>query len=489
MVSDPLSEANRKILLKFQWVLMLLRWLFFPFITYLLPLLSTSIRKRLDFECQNAKDPLSRSWPGNIKADVAFEVSSEGEFEQAFPLIKVSLERNQRVEVFYASESLEKKIQNIAKKLGRDDREKIRFIRMPLLTSFPFPLGKGQSFFQLVTAKKLILCRYDFYPELLIYGAKEEVDFVLLNATLKGKEDLLRREGTLKYLLYQSIYSLFDFFLTATLRDLELFKKLGIKEDRMLPFDLRVLQIQDRILGAEESLSVFPGMAFLNKVFKKIPIKDRLLMGSCWPLEMESLKDESLQKKLLDKSQLVVLAPHKLSKLSLKELEGSYNNFCESLPHCSPMTFLDLRDEKQDWESFFEDWEKNPGPIVLTTPGILLETYTFFGSAFVGGGHGRSIHSVLEPFLAGCRVYCGPKTHRSTEFDLVLDISPSSIFLVHELRMFATILNKKPDVPDQSDDRTLHSNENEESKSFMILMGKRFLTILDFLGMGKEEKC
>ena len=237
MVSDPLSEANRKILLKFQWVLMFLRWLFFPFTAYLLPLLSSSIRKRLDFECQNAKDPLSRGWPGDIKADVAFEVSSEGEFEQAFPLIKVSLERNQRVEVFYASESLEKKIQNIAKKLGRDDREKIRFIRMPLLTSFPFPLGKGQSFFQLVTAKKLILCRYDFYPELLIYGAKEEVDFVLLNATLKGKEDLLRREGTLKYLLYQSIYSLFDFFLTATLRDLELFKKLGLSPLNQQPLD------------------------------------------------------------------------------------------------------------------------------------------------------------------------------------------------------------------------------------------------------------
>ena len=84
------------------------------------------------------------------------------------------------------------------------------------------------------------------------------------------------------------------------------------------------------------------------------------------------------------------------------------------------------------------------------TPGVLLEAYTFFGTAFVGGGHGRSIHSVLEPFLAGCNVFCGQKTHRSTEYDLVADISPSSIFVVYELGMFATILNKKSEVSDQS---------------------------------------
>lgn len=489
MIKDSLSEVNRKTLLKFQWVLMFLRWFLFPFTVYVLPLLSSSIRKRLDFECQNAKDPLSRGWSDDTKADLAFEVSSEGEFEQAFPLIKVSLELNKRVEIFYASESLEKKVQNVFKQLSNQDREKVRFIRMPLLTTFPFFLGKGQNFFRLVTAKKLFLCRYDFYPELLIYGSKVGVDFVLLNATLKGKEDFLRREGTLKYVLYQSIYGLFDFILTATHRDLELFKKLGIKGEEIQPFDLRVLQIQNRILKAEESLSLLPGTIFINKLFEKIPIKDRLLMGSCWPLEMESLGDEGFQQKVLDQRQLVFLAPHKLSRESLKELEASYNSFCEPLTHFSPMTFVDLRDEGRDWERFFYDWERNPGPIVLTTPGILLETYTFFGSVFVGGGHGRSIHSVLEPFLAGCKVYCGPKTHRSTEFDLVSDISPSSIFVVHELRMFATILNKKSAVQDQFYESSLPSSENGERKSFTTLMANRFLSILDFLGLGKEEKC
>ena len=468
---------------------MLLRWLCFPLTVYLLPIFSSSVKKRLNFECQNDQDPLSKGWSGNLKADVAFEVSSEGEFEQAFPLIKVSLERNYRVEVFYASDSLEERIQSVSNGLLKTYKAQIRFIRMPLLSSFPFSLGKGQNFFQLVTAKKLFLCRYDFYPELLLYGARKEVDFVLLNATLKGKEDSLRREGTLKYLIYQSLYGLFDFILTASLRDLKLFKTLGMKEERMLPFDLRVLQIESRTLGAKEFLKLLPGMAFLNKLFEKIPFNDRLLMGSCWPSEMESLGCGTLQKKIMDKNQLVVLAPHKLSRSAQNELEKSYVSSCGPLTQFAPLIFVDLRSEKQDWGLLFDDWEKNPGPIVLTTPGILLETYTFFGSAFVGGGHGKSIHSVLEPFLAGCKVYCGPKTHRSTEFDLVSDISPSSIFVVHELRMFATILNKKSGGQNQSSEKTFCSNEDEKRRNFMVLMGQRFLNILNFLGLGKEEKC
>ena len=76
-----------------------------------------------------------------------------------------------------------------------------------------------------------------------------------------------------------------------------------MKEERMLPFDLRVLQIESRTLVAEESLKMLPGMAFLNKLFKKVPFSDRLLMGSCWPSEMESLGCETLQKKIMEKAQ------------------------------------------------------------------------------------------------------------------------------------------------------------------------------------------
>ena len=62
---------------------------------------------------------------------------------------------------------------------------------------------------------------------------------------------------------------------------------------------------------------------------------------------------------------------------------------------------------------------------------------------FVGGGHGRSIHSVLEPYLAMANVFCGPKVHRSTEYDFILDNSPDFITIVFEIDKFYEIFNER----------------------------------------------
>ena len=93
MASNSMDDFYKKALLVSQWFLMLVRWFLFPITINLLPIFSSSFRKRLLFEGQNNIDPLSKAWPEGVKADVAFEVSSEGEFEQAYPLIKVSLEK------------------------------------------------------------------------------------------------------------------------------------------------------------------------------------------------------------------------------------------------------------------------------------------------------------------------------------------------------------------------------------------------------------
>ena len=64
---------------------------------------------------------------------------------------------------------------------------------------------------------------------------------------------------------------------------------------------------------------------------------------------------------------------------------------------------------------------------LMLVPGIFCELYANFGQAYVGGGHLKSIHSVLEPYLGGAQIYCGPKTYRSTEFDFILGHSPKTI--------------------------------------------------------------
>ena len=403
---------------------------------------------------------------------MAFEVSSEGEFEQVAPLLKVCLENGLKVEIFYASPSLENKTYRFAEKWPGQ----VRCLRMPLLSCFPWPVLGGQNFFRMITAKKLVLCRYDFFPELLIYGQKESVEFILASATLKGKEQLLKREGAFFHYYFSGLFLLFDFIFTATEVDGEKFKKLGVEAEKVLPFDLRALQIKDRVQNSERVLSQFSQMKCLKSFIEAHEEEKRVLMGSCWHQEMKVFSDPQLLEMISKKEFLFFLAPHKLNGEFLEELRDAFDSFkVKNLP----LYFVDLRKEAEDWEVFFHKWNKEPGPVVLTTPAILLEMYRFFPNVFVGGGHGRSIHSVLEPFLAGAQVFCGPKTHRSTEFDLIQDISPKSIFIVHELRMFASILLKQ-----FQNVQSLNAREE-----FISLMSERFYVLLKYFGLRKEEKC
>jgi 3-deoxy-D-manno-octulosonic-acid transferase len=65
------------------------------------------------------------------------------------------------------------------------------------------------------------------------------------------------------------------------------------------------------------------------------------------------------------------------------------------------------------------DYKNHPAPIVILIKGILCELYAEFPMAFVGGGFGKSVHSLLEPYLSNSMVFCGPKVHRSTEADVI----------------------------------------------------------------------
>jgi 3-deoxy-D-manno-octulosonic-acid transferase len=51
----------------------------------------------------------------------------------------------------------------------------------------------------------------------------------------------------------------------------------------------------------------------------------------------------------------------------------------------------------------------NESAILLNRSGILADLYRVGGMAFVGGGFGKGVHSVLEPMTCGLPVLCGPK--------------------------------------------------------------------------------
>jgi 3-deoxy-D-manno-octulosonic-acid transferase len=71
-----------------------------------------------------------------------------------------------------------------------------------------------------------------------------------------------------------------------------------------------------------------------------------------------------------------------------------------------------------------------PQVVVLNLKGVLCELYSVMGHAYVGGGFERSVHSVLEPFVAGCKILCGPKVHRSTEVEAIQSVAPLALTVI-----------------------------------------------------------
>lgn len=399
-----------------RFILYVLCPLFYPILNFLLPLVSKKIAIRRDFEFRNFSDPAARSFKSvGVVADIAFEVSSVGELEQVLPIVRYAIKKDMRIELIYCSQSVERGCQ----KIYSDNPRNVRLLRLPLITFFPIKIGQNISSW--MTAKTFILCRYDFFPEILLYGSREDVFFILVSATLKNKKFLFG---------LKRIYSLFDVIITATENDLEqinhLIDRVGNKK-KILTYDFRIAQIGERLESVDIVLDKDNLRDHLFSL-KDFDYQRAIIFGSFWACEAEVFSNEDFLKDIWAKKITVVLAPHELNRDNLARIKKS----CEQFSGGRLKVYIIGPDSINPLKGF----EQNPGPIIITYKGILCELYSKFKFAFVGGGHGRSIHSVLEPYLAKCIVFCGPKIHRSTEFDFIMDKSKDFIRVVDNLNKF-----------------------------------------------------
>lgn len=362
------------------------------------------LKERVRFENLNHLYSGSQSFSLNkLKADLCFEVSSEGEWEQVAPLVRLELEAGKLVEVIYSSPSLESKLS----KLLEGYHLQLRCLRLPLLSP--------DDLFTWVTARTLILCRYDFFPELLALKWRKNMRLILVSATVKNKN--LASFFTRFYV--KSLYQMFDQIFTATDNDRQKLMKLGLERNKITSYELRNGQIIKR-QEAGEVLLKSRNLSSLKDYIDSFSKGKRVILGSCWPSEMEILGNLDLQKTIKQDEFFVALAPHKLNREYLHELTNEIKKHAPQLP-------VQLIDSET---IIFEK-----GTLyILIIPGILCELYPLFGTAYVGGGFGRSIHSVSEPFWGGCKIVVGPKTHRSTEFDFVHEISREDISVVPQLK-------------------------------------------------------
>lgn len=365
-----------------------------PIVCYLLPFLFPALRKRKSLEAQF---PFKKEYKN---LDVFFEISSEGELAQILPLLELYLSKGDKVGLIFCSPS----VVDLCCRL-KNKHQNLVLICLPLI-SFN---GFGQNTSRWFQNKTFFLCRYDFFPELIILGQRQE-DFILLSGSLKN----WNTKGILQKAYLKECYRSFSKIIAANSQEEESIKT-TLNLEAVKWADFRILEIKARLERKEQKFSEGPLVKLLVENIRSV--QDKIIYGSFWAEEGHLVSD---------KVGLTVIVPHLVTV--------EYQNKVQAImqERTNNVFVLNESTSEEELQSFF-DTECDNKVIVFALKGYLCELYTLFDFAYIGGGVTKSIHSVLEPYLAGCLVTCGPKVFKSSEFDFIKATEPSKIKIVNHV--------------------------------------------------------
>lgn len=359
------------------------------------------IQERIKFEKKNRDHKLCSSFSeANLKADFCFEFSSEGEYQQVAGLIDDALKAGKCLELCFFSPSVEKTIVNLAQM----HPSQLRYLRYPLVTFSPW--RKSGSIGHWMTSDKLIMVRYDLFPELLLWSMHPKHELTILWTSFKKERVRQKNISWLKRAFLRHTKNIFY----ASLPDQQMGIRLGYPGPS---YDFRMEQIRRRIAGREDKFkTVFHQYPGLKANWAKYPRHKRVIIGNAWPSDLFLLEK-------LPHDVFVLVVPHQLSP----EIIGAFMEAFVKLGR----NVLEIKDQTG---------EMTADTVILNKKGVLCELYADFDYAYVGGGFETSVHSLLEPLVAGASaIACGTIHHRSTEYDvahsmgLMTEVRSASDFL------------------------------------------------------------
>lgn len=408
------------------FILLFLRYTLGNFLIIPLVYVSKSLRQRLAFEKKYGV--LKGSF---VSKDLWFHVSSEGEWEQAWPLISHFLENTQEsVTVWFTSPSLMNKVDKI--KSQSDYGSRLTIYALGLLCFNPWSV---RSILSYSAPKLFFMVRYDFFPELMNQGLRAN-SFILLSGTLKNKTNN-EHIPLVKAAFLRSRYAYYNSIIAATDTDVMRFKKLlgdKAKGTMIQSYDFRHRQIRLRQQEQTNLRSSHFADSF-KQLLSPYSFDRRIILGNFWFHEIPLFTPEFMEE-IKNKNYLVFIAPHQLKGSEFTKIKDWFEN----------QEGIDL-----------VIWDKvgvhGAGNFILCqVPGLLCEVYPFFGHCYIGNGFGRSIHSILEPFWGGGNLYCGPKINRSTEYDFAREYYKQEEgidmpFVMKDLHDFYALLKQNINIP------------------------------------------
>lgn len=431
------------------WKFLALVHLFLALIIRLLPrvkkFLGVVYNQRTDFELKNFNEDACKSfYISNKVAEVCFHVSSEGEFEQVRWPIEHMLHENKNVEIIFTSPSVETKI----KKLYDSFQNNLRYLRLPIVTLSTKDLSHW------ITAVHVVMVRYDFFPMLLAMVPEKKISLVWFFRTRVNN-------SFIQNIKWQLILPLFTYVVASNADDWWwLRSRISYQALWQNPLDFRALSISSRLEKSQSHLQNCFGHYFINNVVPFIKsFKTTILHGNCYPNELNYLLDPNWIKAITEGNVLLAILEHNNRSIDLERLRLNYH---------IPFYEIKVQVAQNDLIKIFDNFKNNPGILVFTGRGFLVELYSLFRVALVGGGFEGFTHSLLEPYLAGCQVYCGPHVSRSSEYFQIKDWNSERLISIPTLEQWSRLI-----LPKLLEEKkvSIQSNEFTDSKK-LILQGQ-----------------
>jgi len=311
--------------------------------------------------------------------------SSAGEFEQGKPVIeefKKSFPRGQVVLSFFSPSGYE----NV-----RVDDDKMIITYLPIDSYW-----HAKKFIDIVNPTIACVIRHDIWPNFQWRLRKRNIPSFLIDASISDEK---RQVYKLFAFLYRIVYSTFTHVFAVSDKNALLLKSIYPWPERLITVgDTRYDQVDYR---TRETGKIDPLLK--TDYFDK---NMTMVAGSTWTTDNEHLLP-ALQQILREFPDFkVVIVPHEPTPENVSDIVVFFQKAGIEIERYSQLR------SSGDWSFRI---------LLVDAFGLLANLYMMGKLAYVGGGFGLGVNSVLEPAAYGCLVFFGPRYLNVVEAKVLKD--------------------------------------------------------------------
>ncbi len=340
--------------------------------------------------------------------------ASAGEFEMGRPVLELLKKRHEKTELlvtFFSPSGFE---------LRKND---------PLVDwVFYLPLDgrqRAKVFLDAVRPDLVIFVQYEFWFHYLKELKFREIPTFLVSAHFRREQPFFKWYGA----LHRFMLSCFTKILVKDEASKSLLAGIGL-DICVVIGNTRI----DRVLDISNHAKPLP---LVEKFCRNNKV---LICGSTWPEDEELIIPLTTQLDFAD--WLFIIAPHEISPKRINELSNRL------VPKA--ILYSELAENEESVLS--------QRILLIDNIGLLATIYQYGSAAYVGGGFGKGIHSILEPAAYGLPLFFGPNHDRFPEAsELIISGAATVVNKIDLLQFELSKLN----------DETLHKMVSEKVTAFM----------------------